>query len=121
MAYATPDFLRAAFKERAFARVSPLASYINEATASSISLKLNLNIQILLYICDHLVRENKEILTPKLERLLRLYRKKQIVFLMMSQVLLTIETLLWSLMAKFKQCAAQCTNIAREYFLRMRF
>ena len=71
---------------------------------------------MLLYFSDHLVGENKGILTPTLERLLGLSRKKRIVSLMMSQVLLTIGTLLWSLMTKFEQCAAQFTNIARGTF-----
>ena len=62
---------------------------------------------MLLYFCDQLVGKNQGILTPKLERV-----KKRIVSLMMSQVLLTIETLLWSFMSKFEHCTAQCTNIA---------
>ena len=116
MAYVTPAFLRAAFKERAFARVSLLAFSINDARASSVSLKLALNIRMLLYFSDHLVREKRGIFTPKLASLLVLSRKKRIVSLMMSLVLLTIGTLLGSLMTKFKQCAAQCTNIARGTF-----
>ena len=76
---------------------------------------------MLLYFCDHLVGKNQGILTPKLERVLGLSGKKRIVSLMMSQVLLTIETLLWSFMTKFEHCTAQCTNIAGGYFLQMRF
>ena len=113
--------LHQAFREQLSRKELSLASSINEARASSISLKLALNIRMLLYFCDHMVGKNQGILTPKLERLLGLSRKKRIVSLIMSQVLLTIETLLWSLMTKFKHCAAQCTNIAGGYFLRMGF
>ena len=91
-------FLRAGFKERAFARVSLLASSIIEARASSMSLKLAVNIRMLMYFFDRLIGENKGILTSNLERLLGPFRKKRIVSLMMSQVLLTIGTLLWLLM-----------------------